>query len=1186
MLRSRFRKLQSRWRRPGCGRGLVTLVGALALTLAARGQDAPPPATQPAETPAPETQPATEPTTAPTTAPAETQPAVELPTGMLSTAEVEQRISMIEAATDLADNVRTELLSHYRQTLESLRRTAAAEAAASEYRQRREQIPERLATAQAAATQPTTQPDETIPPDTPLDQLELRLTQLQEQLQQQQDRVQALKDEADTRAQRVEALPGLMADANARLQRVTQELNAPPAMGTTPYVAQARKHSLSAQKRAIETEIDAYKQQLTFYDAASTLLTTQRATATRRLEAMQAVVARYRAAVSDRREAAARAARQEAAREAETAPAPIAGLARTNQELAEERVSIVKRLDDLNQRTQQATARNAQLSERFKDLQREVEQEELLDVVGPALVRQRAELAGLKDYRYERRALKQEIATAQARMWQLERMRREISDIPAQVDQALAQLDANLTETHRAQYRQQAGDLLKARGDLIDALIKDYQNYRTELIELSTAKSGLQATVSEFSAFIETHVLWVRSTGPLHQATPPTNAPALLQLLPRLVTLLGQDARRTPVPYAATMLIAVGLLALRPRLLHTIRHARERVIHALTDKYIHTLTTLVATVLLAFTPGPLILGFIGLRLPALAGGGDATLFNLARALGSGLQAAAVTWFLLVLLRQLYRPRGLIESHFRWDVSGLRVMRRHLLWLKPVLVPASLIVVGCEVLPGEAWRDLVGRVTYIVAMFALALFAQRTLRPDGGVLTAWHRRSGTNVAYTRYLTYPLCVGLPILLAAVAAYGYYFTALQLTQRLLITLGVVFAVIIVHGLLLRTVLVAQRKLAIEQARKKRAAQAEARSSDAAAMTDAAPITEEELNVGTIGTQSRQLLRTFVMFATVIGVLWTWSDLLPALAFLDQIKLWSYTVEVAGASGTDTELRHITMNHALAMVVLAIVTVVLAKNIPGLLEIALLQRLPIGAGERFAITSIARYIIVAAGIIAAFGAIGVSWTKVQWLIAALSVGLGFGLQEILANFVSGVILLFERPIRIGDTVTVGDVSGTVTRIRIRATTITDWDRKELIIPNKEFITGQVINWSLSDPTLRVIVPVGIAYGSDTRKAEEILYEVARKEPMVLEDPAPRVLFLGFGDSALLFELRVYIATIDHFLLTKHVLHKAIDDAFRAAGIEISFPQRDIHIRSIRDGLKVTSNAPPTPADSAGERS
>jgi potassium efflux system protein len=170
----------------------------------------------------------------------------------------------------------------------------------------------------------------------------------------------------------------------------------------------------------------------------------------------------------------------------------------------------------------------------------------------------------------------------------------------------------------------------------------------------------------------------------------------------------------------------------------------------------------------------------------------------------------------------------------------------------------------------------------------------------------------------------------------------------------------------------------------------------------------------------------------------------------------------------------------------------------------------------------------------------------------------------------------LFERPIRIGDVVTVGNIDGKVTKIRMRATTITDWDRRELVVPNREFITGQLINWTLSDPVTRVVVPVGIAYGSDTRKAETILKKIARECPMVLDQPAPLALFLGFGDSTLNFELRVYIPSRDVWQDLIHYLHTHIDDAFRAAGVEIAFPQRDLHIRSARDTIKIETVANP----------
>jgi potassium-dependent mechanosensitive channel len=232
--------------------------------------------------------------------------------------------------------------------------------------------------------------------------------------------------------------------------------------------------------------------------------------------------------------------------------------------------------------------------------------------------------------------------------------------------------------------------------------------------------------------------------------------------------------------------------------------------------------------------------------------------------------------------------------------------------------------------------------------------------------------------------------------------------------------------------------------------------------------------------------------------------------------------------------------------------------------LEISLLRQLGTSAGERYAYATILKYAITLVGVTLAFNAIGVGWSNIQWLVAAVGLGLGFGLQEIFANFVSGLIILLERPIRVGDTVTIGDVSGTVSRIRTRATWITGFDRKELVVPNKEFVTSRLINWSLSDPVLRIDIRVGIAYGSDTGRALDVLKEVADRNEHILRDPRPQALFLSFGESALDFELRVFSPDLEHRLLIQHQLHMAIDAAFREARIEIAFPQRDLHIRSL----------------------
>ena len=204
--------------------------------------------------------------------------------------------------------------------------------------------------------------------------------------------------------------------------------------------------------------------------------------------------------------------------------------------------------------------------------------------------------------------------------------------------------------------------------------------------------------------------------------------------------------------------------------------------------------------------------------------------------------------------------------------------------------------------------------------------------------------------------------------------------------------------------------------------------------------------------------------------------------------------------------------------------------------------------------------YLIITVGVLAFLSTLGLRWDRLQWLVAALGVGIGFGLQEIIANFISGLIILFERPIRVGDVITVGESSGQVIRIRIRATTIRDFDGKELLVPNKEFVTGRLLNWTLSDSSIRMTLDVGIAYGSDVRKAVAVLEDILDKHELVADDPEPDVIFNKFGNSSLNLTARYFFTDVQKrgFLLSD--LHTRINDAFAKAGVVIAFPQIDVH--------------------------
>ena len=207
--------------------------------------------------------------------------------------------------------------------------------------------------------------------------------------------------------------------------------------------------------------------------------------------------------------------------------------------------------------------------------------------------------------------------------------------------------------------------------------------------------------------------------------------------------------------------------------------------------------------------------------------------------------------------------------------------------------------------------------------------------------------------------------------------------------------------------------------------------------------------------------------------------------------------------------------------------------------------------------------YLLWGLGIVMALSILGVSATSLAVVFGAMSIGIGFGLQNIFNNFISGIILLLERPIQVGDAIEIGGVWAEVKKINIRATIVQTFDNASLIIPNSEFISSQVTNWSFKEPSLRRKVSVGVAYGSDVELVRKTLLEIAGQTANVMKKPKPDVMFDDHGDSALIFTLR-YWTTIKYYYITSTDIRFAIDRLFKERDIEIAFPQRDIHIRSM----------------------
>ncbi len=300
-------------------------------------------------------------------------------------------------------------------------------------------------------------------------------------------------------------------------------------------------------------------------------------------------------------------------------------------------------------------------------------------------------------------------------------------------------------------------------------------------------------------------------------------------------------------------------------------------------------------------------------------------------------------------------------------------------------------------------------------------------------------------------------------------------------------------------------------------------------------------------------------------LGTLLWWTTLV-----LQQLRIGDLVVRDLGlVFGTPWSIGSwsISLGEILTFVIAVWLAVTVAGAIRALLRDDVLSRVELPRGVPDTVSSVAYYVIIALGFLFAVGAAGIDLSRITILVGALGVGIGFGLQNIVNNFISGLILLFERPIQLGDTIEVGGLMGNVQAIGIRASTVRTFDGAEVIVPNADLISTQVTNWTLSDRTRRLETPIGVAYGSDPAKVLSILQEVAARNPKVLTNPEPTALFVGFGDSSLNFSLRAWTADFESWLVVRSELYTQIYAALAEAGIEIPFPQRDLHLRSVDDG-------------------
>jgi small-conductance mechanosensitive channel len=258
------------------------------------------------------------------------------------------------------------------------------------------------------------------------------------------------------------------------------------------------------------------------------------------------------------------------------------------------------------------------------------------------------------------------------------------------------------------------------------------------------------------------------------------------------------------------------------------------------------------------------------------------------------------------------------------------------------------------------------------------------------------------------------------------------------------------------------------------------------------------------------------------------------------------------------------ISITFLLYLVISILLVMVVAKKAKQILVNRILSRTKMDAGVTQSIGTIVRYVIIILGLVIIFQSAGLDLSALSVLAGALGVGIGFGLQNIFNNFISGLIILFERPIKVGDRVQIENISGDVVRIAARATTIITNDNISIIIPNSEFVSSRVINWSHNDRMVRFRIPVGVAYKEDPETIRKLLLEVAANNQNVLKSPAADVIFTEFGDNSINFELWVWtIKLINRPKVLQSQLYYAIFKKFKEHNIEIPFPQRDLHFKN-----------------------
>jgi potassium efflux system protein len=966
--------------------------------------------------------------------------------------------------------------------------------------------------------------------------------------------------------------------ASESADNLASEAKLAPSADENPLLSESRRWVISTQAAAANAEIRMLDQELLSQSMRLDLLQAQRDVAERNLGRIESRVALLSQALIDQR----RIETEKIIAESDTSVFGAAGehpevrdLARRNLELSEYLQALTINMEQAEVAIQATATNLKQIVQGYQAARKRLEIAGLSQALGAVLHEQRRELPDLGQYKRQAQRRAELIAEAGLQDIKLRTEWRELRDPVAYIEVRLE----GIPDAEREAINDPIRRLVDVRSALLKQTMATNTEFLRELAELDFQANRLQTTATEFNTFLVERLLWVRSKKAVGLDTVLKLPGEVLRLVSPARWLEAVVALFTPSDESVWLVFAVlisGALFWKTTALRaTLRATAKSVGRPAEDSFTFTARALGITILLTL-PWPLLTAAVGWELSQTLDVSDQ-----AKAIGIALFRITLALFFLRAIKMLCLEGGLAEAHFGWSTSVTRRIRVQLDRLLVTFLLPVFVLVDAFWMSPEEFGGEIGRISFVLATAGLGTFLYRLLKPTDGIFHSIRLAQG----YSKDMSpiwLALGTAIPVVYAIAALAGYLYSATTLMGKLIDSLWLIFGLLIVHELVSRWLLVVGGRLKLK-AYFERVEASRIEREKAQAISDSGedilvPAEEPALDVASIDADTRKLVNLGLVLTALIALVGIWSSVMPALSIFQEITLWEF---LDGPPGQQ-ELVPVTLANLLLTAAYSFVTIVAARTVPSLLEAMLRHRGSVTPGSRLAFATLARYSIVLIGVSLAAGSVGFNWGKIQWLVAALGVGIGFGLQEIIANFISGLIILVERPIRIGDLVTVGDTSGTVTRLQIRATTVTNFDRQELLVPNKEFITGRVLNWSLTDEVIRLVARVGVAYGSDMQRALALVREAVEEQDLVLKDPQPLITFDEFGDNSLNITARCFIGSLNKRRETISDLNLAINRKFNDAGIVIAFPQRDVHLDMASPlDVRIQKNPADLPADS-----